>query len=119
MSSFHLCPVPTGTPLARVARLDGFWRKGQGVIGMRALPPGEGVWLPGVGAVHTCFVAFPLDILFLDSEGRTLAAHSSVMPWRLYIAARGARHTLELGAGTLARLPGRVGAGDLWELSPE
>lgn len=116
MFPFHLRHVPTDTNLARIARLNGFWRKGQGVIGLKALAPGEGVWLPQAGAVHTCFVSFPLDILFLDGEYRTLAAYSHVMPWRLFLGARGAQHTLEMGAGTLARLPGGVGAGDLWEL---
>lgn len=117
---FALRHVPTSLSLALVTRLDGFWRKGRGVIGMPALPPGAGVWLPGVDAVHTFFVASPLDIVFLDGELRMLAAYPSVPPWRPLVWARGARHTLELGAGTLAALTGSaVEVGDLWELHRE
>lgn len=111
--------MPTGVVLARVARLDGFWRKGRGVLGLRALPPGEGVWLPGVASVHTVGVAFALDLLFLDQSLRTLAARPDVPPGRVWAGARRAHHTLELGAGTLARLGRSVETGDLWELSTE
>lgn len=111
--------MPTGVVLARVARLDGFWRKGRGVLGLRALPPGEGVWLPGVASVHTVGVAFALDLLFLDQGLRTLAARPDVPAGRVWAGARGAHHTLELGAGTLARLGRSVETSDLWELSTE
>ncbi len=107
----------TGMVLAHVTRLDGFWRKGRGVLGLRALPPGEGVWLPGVASVHTVGVRFALDMLFLDQNLRTLAARPDVPPGRLWAGAWRAHHTLELGAGTLARLGRRVEVGDLWELS--
>jgi len=116
---FSLRHVPTRFTLARVTRLDGFWRKGRGVLGLRALPPGEGVWLPRVASVHTVGVAFALDLLFLDKDFRTLSAQPTVPPRRLWIGARGAHHTLELGAGTLARLPRPVEVGDLWELYSE
>ncbi len=116
---FFLRHVPTRFSLAHVTRLDGFWRKGRGVLGLRTLGPGEGVWLPQVASVHTLFVAFPLDLLFLDKDLRTLAACPAVPPGRLWAGARGAHHTLELGAGTLARLPRAVEVGDLWELYAE
>ncbi len=117
--AFYLRHVPTTLTLARVTRLDGFWRKGWGVLGLRALPPGTGVWLPQVASVHTLGVAFPLDLLFLGEDLRTLAVRPGTPPGRPWAGARGAQHTLELGAGTLARLPRAVEVGDLWELYAE
>lgn len=114
-----LIHVPTGTVAARVARLNGFWAKGRGVLGRSALPPGEGVWLPGVASVHTLGVRFPLTLLFLDKHLRTLRVMEPVPPGRLWAGARGAFHTLELGVGTLSSLPVPVQTGDLWVLSPK
>lgn len=116
---FFLRHIPTNTHLAHVTRLDGFWRKGRGVLGLRSLAPGEGVWLANVASVHTLGVGFALDLLFLGEDLRTLRAEAAVPPGRLWAGARGAQHTLELGAGTLARLPRPVEVGDLWELSTE
>lgn len=117
--AFLLRHVPTNLVVARVSRLDGFWRKGRGVLGLPALPPGAGVWLPCVASVHTLFVAFPLDLLFLGEDLRTRSVRPAVPPGCLWAGARGAHHTLELGAGTLARLPRTVEVGDLWELYVE
>ncbi len=77
---FRLRHLPTNAVVARVTRLDGFWRKGRGVLGLRSLPPGQGVWLPQVASVHTLFVTFPLDLLFLGKDFGTLAARRGVPP---------------------------------------
>ncbi|MDQ2687386.1 MAG: DUF192 domain-containing protein [Armatimonadota bacterium] len=114
--SFSLIHAPSGQTVARVVRADGFWAQGQGVIGLKELAPGEGLWLPGVASVHTFFVRFPLDLLFLDAQFRQLRACPAVPPWRPLIWAAGARHTVELGAGTLERLPAASALGDAWEL---
>lgn len=116
---FRLRHLPTNAVVARVTRLDGFWRKGRGVLGLRSLSPGQGVWLPQVASVHTLFVTFPLDLLFLGKDFGTLAARRGVPPGQLWAGAWGAYHTLELGAGSLARLPRAVEVGDFWELYAE
>ena len=97
-------------------RADGWWAKGWGVLRWPALPPGQGLWLPGVAAVHTVFVRFPLDLLFLDADFGTLRAVANVPPGRWLVRASGARHTLELGAGTLADPAPEPGT--QWELRP-
>ncbi|MEO7716616.1 MAG: DUF192 domain-containing protein [Capsulimonas sp.] len=99
---YMLALASNGAPLARVERVDSWWAQGIGVLGRRALPVGEGMWFPGVASIHTCFVAFPLDILFLSSDLSVLAVLPGVPPWRPLVRCPGAAHTIELGAGTLA-----------------
>lgn len=113
---FRLVHLPTGIAVAHVVRLDGWWAKGRGVIGRPPLPLGEGVWLPGVAAVHSFFVSSALDLLFLDSQYRTLRLRPNFPPWHPLGAASGACHTLELGAGTLAAFNSAIGPGDAWRL---
>ena len=114
---FTLVHRPSGRAVATVRRADGWWAKGWGVIGWPSLPKGQGLWLPGVAAVHTIFVRFPLDLLFLDADFATARVAVRVPPGRLLVRAPGARHTIELGAGTLAAIGQKKHA--RWALRPE
>ena len=116
MNRFHLIHLPTNRRVARVVRADHWLAKGWGVLGRSSLPPGEGLWLPGVASVHTLGVRFPLDLLFLDSALHTLRIAPHVLPGRLLVGMPGAAHTLELGAGTLAALQMPVNLDDGWRL---
>jgi uncharacterized membrane protein (UPF0127 family) len=53
-------------------------------------------------SVHTFFMRFPIDVVFLDRERRVVGISHSVGPWRM-AGARGAVAALELAAGTAAR----------------
>ncbi|MBV9851273.1 MAG: DUF192 domain-containing protein [Armatimonadetes bacterium] len=113
---FSLIHRPSGQIVATVRRADGWWAKGWGVLGWRSLPPGQGLWLPGVSAVHTLFVRFPLDLLFLDADLTTLRTVPNVPAWTPLVRARGAHHTVELGAGTLVLAGIAARMGEQWEL---
>lgn len=119
MTSYRLIHQPTGRTVAVVARAEGWWAKGWGVLGRRALPPGEGLWLPGVASVHTVGVRFRLDLLFLNDRLQTVCLAPSTPPGRWLVRAPGARHTLELGAGTLAEVVPEARVGESWELVPQ
>ena len=54
------------------------------------------------GSVHTLFMRFPIDVVFLDRELSVLCVRRAVRPWRL-VAERGAKATLELPAGAAER----------------
>ena len=69
--------------------------------------PDEGLLLPRCRAVHTAFMRFPIDLLYLRG-GRVMAMRAHLPPWRVSIGPRGA-DALELPAGTLARIGVRVG----------
>jgi len=118
VKSYCLIHLPTGRTVATVRRADNWWGKGWGVMGLRGLPVGEGLWLPGVTSVHTAFVRFPLDLLFLDADFQTIRLAPETPAWRLLISAPGAFHTLELGHGTLAQFSPQACLGDAWQLEP-
>ena len=80
----------------------------RGVIGMRELRKGEGVLLRPTFSIHTAFVRFPIDAVFLDNEMTVVSVHHEMKPWRL-AAARKARAVLELAAGECRRLGVRPG----------
>ena len=38
---------------------------------------------PRCSSVHTCFMAYPIDIAFIDRDGNILARYENVRPWRM------------------------------------
>jgi uncharacterized protein len=80
----------------------------RGVIGMKRLRPGEGVLLRPTFSIHTAFVRFPIDAVFLDDEMKVVAVTHELKPWRLAWARR-AKSVLEVAAGECRRLGVRPG----------
>jgi len=116
MSKMRLVHGGTECPFAIVETAENWLSKGIGVIGMPSLPPGHGLWLPGVSAVHTWFVRFPLDLLFLDRDGRAVKVALNIRPWTFLVCAPGAAGVVELGAGTLLEGKNEVNCGEKWIL---
>jgi hypothetical protein len=75
----------------------------RGLLGREALPPGEGMMIERCSSIHTCFMKFPLDVIFLDSQLVVKKVIRNLRPWRL-ASALGASHVIELGAGALEAL---------------
>jgi len=80
---------------------DGFLRRGLGLMFRRELPAGHGLALRPCNSIHMFFMRFPLDVAFLDREGRVVRAYHGIRPWRVSRIVRGARTAIELPAGTL------------------
>lgn len=95
-----------------VAAFDSTTRR-QGLLGRSGLGEDEGLVLAPCSSIHTAFMRFPIDLLFLDRAGRVLKVATGVPPWRIRLHWR-AFAVVELGAGSLART-GTM-AGDLLEL---
>jgi uncharacterized membrane protein (UPF0127 family) len=73
-------------------------RRLRGLLGRRALPAGEGLLLQPAPSVHTAFMRFPIDVIFLDRDLRVVKCVDDLRPWRT-ASARRARATLELATG--------------------
>ena len=80
----------------------------RGLLGRRGLEPGEGLLLRPAASVHTFFMRFAIDVVFLDREQRVLKVVERLGPWRTS-GCRGARAVVELAAGEAARAGFRVG----------
>jgi uncharacterized membrane protein (UPF0127 family) len=74
----------------------------KGLLGRKELHPGEGLLLRPAGSIHTFFMRFPIDAVFLDEGLRVLGISDDIRPWRA-ASKRGARVVLELPAGESAR----------------
>jgi uncharacterized protein len=70
----------------------------RGLLGRRVLPAGEGLLLRPSPSIHTWFMRFPIDAVFLSAELEVLSVRPDMPAWRM-AARRGARAVLELAAG--------------------
>jgi hypothetical protein len=99
----------TGQPIATrlIAAFDSSSRR-QGLLGRAGLAGGEALILAPCSSVHTAFMRFPLDLLFLNRAGTVLKVARDVQPWRVRLAWR-AFAVVELAAGGLVASGSQVG----------
>jgi hypothetical protein len=86
-----------------VRRADSFISRAAGLLFAPPLQAGEALLLAPCAAVHTLFMRYSIDVVFLDGEGRIFKIVPQLKPWRM-AACRAARQTLELRAGEARRL---------------
>jgi hypothetical protein len=72
----------------------------KGLLGRDGLAAGEGLWISPCESVHTFFMRFPIDLVYLDRAHRIKKTRNAVGPWRLS-ACFSAHSILELPAGTI------------------
>jgi uncharacterized membrane protein (UPF0127 family) len=80
----------------------------RGLLGRRSLPAGEGLLIRPAPSVHTFFMRFPIDVVFLSRAGEVLKVSAAVGPWRAR-SCRGAYAVVELAAGEAERRGVAVG----------
>jgi uncharacterized protein len=90
-----------GTVLATNLEVAGNHKqRNKGLLGRDGLAPGEGLWIVPCESVHTFFMRFAIDLVYLDREHRIRKVRSAVGAWRLS-ACLFAHSVLELPAGTI------------------
>jgi uncharacterized protein len=105
---------PRGDVVCDVCHLaDRLLPRMRGVIGWRRLREGEGVLLRPTFSIHTAFVRFPIDAVFLDRELKVMKVAHDMKPWRLK-GFWGASSVLELAAGECRRLGVETGDRLAW-----
>lgn len=87
---------------ARAEVADNPWRRLRGLLGRGELPAGEGMLFRGEASIHSAFMRFRFDAVFMDREMRVVGLAADIPPWRTR-GARGARNVLELAAGEISR----------------
>jgi uncharacterized membrane protein (UPF0127 family) len=79
------------------------WMRMRGLLGRKQLSEREGLLIRRTRSVHTHFMRFPIDVLFLDGDNTVVKIVEGLRPWRVASSRRG-RDVLELAAGTCRRI---------------
>ncbi len=90
----------------------------RGLLGRKSLEPGAGLLIPRTSSIHTFFMAFPIDAVFLDRDLRVRSVVRDVRPFRM-IFRPGSRNVLELAAGEAGRVGLEAGRRLAWHDSAD
>lgn len=80
-----------------------------GLLKHESLAPGTGLWISPCEAVHSFFMKFAIDVVFLDRQKKVRKVRRAMAPWRLAACMR-AHSVLELPVGVIDQ--SRTEAGD-------
>lgn len=87
----------------------------KGLLGRDWMGAGEAIVITPCLAVHTAFMRFAIDVVFIDRDGRTVKIIEDLRPWRIAASSR-AHAVVEMAAGR-ARACG-IEVGDRLSLDP-
>jgi len=73
-----------------------------GLLKHTGLEPGKGLWIVPCESVHSFFMKFTIDVLYLDRKHRVKKIRPEMAPWRIS-GCLTAHSVLELPAGTITR----------------
>jgi len=95
------------TPLSRLI----------GLLNRKSLEQGEALILRPSCSIHTLFMRFTIDVLFLDRQGKVIAVFPSFKPFRFSPAYFNAYFTVELPEHTLKLT--QTQPGDMIKITPD
>ena len=90
------------TLIGEVLMADRFWTRAVGLLGRDSLGTDRALFLAPCASIHTFFMRFPLDLVFLGPAMRVVKVVRDVRPFRIVSGGFGALGVLELQAGWLS-----------------
>lgn len=80
---------------------DTIFKRIRGLLGRKCFLSGEALIIKPCKSVHTFFMRFPIDVLFIDKHGRVIKAVSNLKPFRFTSTFLNATFCIELPGGII------------------
>jgi len=93
---------------------DTFLKRLRGLLGSKEFKNGQAVVIKPCNSIHTFFMRFPIDVLFVDKNHKIIAAVSHMPAFRISKIYFNAVYVVELPAGLIKTTS--TSAGDLLEI---
>ena len=88
---------------------DGMWSRMKGLLGTDALQSQDALWIHRCNSIHTFFMKYAIDCIFLDSNLKVKALKEQIQPSRMTFPIWGARSVIEMKSGQIRDLGLKVG----------
>ena len=95
--------------LCRAEVAENLWSRGRGLLGRKGFSEDHGLWISPCKSVHTFFLGFPIDVVYLAADGTVVKTCSRLKPFHFSAGGWRAHSVLELPAGFLDRKRVAVG----------
>lgn len=90
--------------LADLQVASNFWARTKGLLFKSGLDQQQGLWIHRCNSVHTFFMKFSIDCIFIDSEMNVKAIRKNLKPGRVTLPVRGASSVIEVTSGLADKL---------------
>ena len=80
---------------------DTLFSRMKGLLGKRDLKKGQALILKPCDSIHTFFMRFAIDVIFVDRNNRVVLTLSCLRPWRLSPICWKAKFAIELPSGAI------------------
>lgn len=70
-----------------------------GLLGKKSIPPGYGLLISPCNQIHTFFMKFTIDVVFLDCTNHIVKLCPQLKPWRITPLVWRAKAVLEMNGG--------------------
>lgn len=87
--------------LEKVEIADSFLKKFLGLMGRKCLEETGGLALIGCSSIHTCFMRFAIDVVFLNKNNEVILLKRNVRSWRAVNIVKNAHITIEMRQGAI------------------
>lgn len=88
---------------------DTMWSRMKGLLGTHELKGDEMLWIKMCNSIHTFFMNFPIDCVFLDDKMVVQHIKANIPPWRATLPVIKAISVIEMQAGMAEKLKIKVG----------
>lgn len=92
-----------------VEKADTVMSRIKGLLGKKTMPRDYGLWISPCKSIHTFFMRFPIDVIFLSSDHHVVKIIPSIAPFRMSSLVISAQSVLELAAGSVQNSGTQVG----------
>lgn len=82
---------------------ENFFSRTVGLISKKSLDEGEGLIINPCCSIHTFFMRFAIDVLFIGENNKIIALYENVKPWRILPIHPGSYYVVELPAYTISK----------------
>lgn len=87
----------------KLEKADTLFTRLRGLLGRKEMMSGEALWILRTNTIHTWFMRFPIDAVFVDANMVVCKCFENLKPWRFTLPIIQARSVIELPAGVVAK----------------
>ena len=84
-----------------VKEAKNFFARTKGLLGLKELEQGHSLWIHSCRSIHTFFMQFSIDAIFVDKNLVVKAVYKNLKPWRMTLIHPTATSVFELNAGVI------------------
>lgn len=96
------------TLVNHVIQANSFYSRAKGLLGQKSMDVDKTLWIHRCRDIHTWFMMFPIDAIFVNSKLQVTSIHTNIKPWRFVFDWK-ARSVFEFSTGVINKSLVNVG----------